>query len=77
VARATEAARIVWDTFTQLELEAVELARQPATLQAYGDEPEAPAEERRGNRREALTTGAETPFRVTGRSTGGAQGCTR
>jgi hypothetical protein len=34
VARATEAARIAWDTFTQLDLEAVELAREIAALQA-------------------------------------------
>jgi hypothetical protein len=52
VARATKAARIACDTFTQLELEAVELARQFAALQAQADESEAPPEERRGSRRE-------------------------
>jgi hypothetical protein len=34
VARATEAVHIAWDKFTQLELEAVELARQLVVLQA-------------------------------------------
>jgi hypothetical protein len=65
VAGATEAAHIAWDTFTQLELEAVELARQLAALQAQADELETPAE-RRGSRCEALTTSAETQGNCSG-----------
>jgi hypothetical protein len=38
MAHATEATRIVWDTFTQLKLGMVELVRQLATLQAQADE---------------------------------------